>query len=53
MRELLQNTRNKQKKETLRVAGSAGNERWRLQQYEHKQVAFARPKYAFTAGYPE
>ena len=26
-------------------------QRWRLQQYEHKQAAFARPKYACTAGY--
>ena len=23
---------------------------WRLQQYEHKKAAFARPKYACTAG---
>ena len=26
-------------------------QRWRLQQYEHQQAAFARPKYACTAGY--
>ena len=26
-------------------------QRWRLQQYEYKQAAFARPKYACTAGY--
>ena len=25
--------------------------KWWLQQYEHKQAAFARPKYASTAGY--
>ena len=25
-------------------------QRWRLQQYEHKQAAFARPKYACTVG---
>ena len=25
--------------------------KWWLQQYEHKQAAFARPKYACTAGY--
>ena len=25
--------------------------RWWLQQYEHKQASFARPKYACTAGY--
>ena len=42
---------------TLRVTICAlpnlplSKQRWRLQQYEHKQAAFARPKYACTAGY--
>ena len=28
-----------------------GGRKWWLQQYEHKQAAFARPKHACTAGY--
>ena len=43
---------------TLRVAiftlpnlSPLEHQRWRFQQYEYKQPAFARPKYACTAGY--